>query len=375
MKKKILSIFGTRPEAIKMAPIVVKLSNDHSIEHRTCVTSQHREMLDQVLEIFAIKPDYDLDLMKQGQDLSDLTSQILISLKMVLEDYEPDMVLVHGDTSTTMAASLAAFYKQIPIAHVEAGLRTYNKYSPWPEEVNRCITSTLAQYHFAPTTVAENNLLKENIPQNSISVTGNSVIDALYMTLEKIKADASLSIELSEKYDWLNNYEKYVLITAHRRENMGIPIKNICDGIKEASYKYKDIAFVFPVHLNPNIRAPVFKTLSNCKNIYLLDPLNYLEFSYLMAGCYFVITDSGGVQEEAPSLGKPVLVLRDTTERPEALSAGTIRLIGTSRESITENIRDLVENSSNYQSMSSAINPYGDGYASDRIIKFLKQVL
>lgn len=375
MKKKILSIFGTRPEAIKMAPIVIKLSNDQSIEHRTCVTSQHREMLDQVLEFFAIKPYYDLDLMKQGQDLYDLTSQILLSLKTILEDYEPDMVLVHGDTSTTMAASLAAFYKQIPIAHVEAGLRTYNKYSPWPEEVNRCITSALAQYHFAPTTFAENNLLKENIPQNSISVTGNSVIDALFMTLAKIKADDSLSVNLSQKYHWLNNYEKYVLITAHRRENMGIPIKNICEGIKEAADKYTDIAFVFPVHLNPNIRAPVFETLSNSKNIYLVEPLNYLDFAYLMDSCYMVITDSGGVQEEAPSLGKPVLVLRDTTERPEALSAGTIRLIGTSADSIYENIIDLFENSSNYLSMSSAINPYGDGNATDRIISFLKQVL
>jgi len=379
--KKILTVFGTRPEAIKMAPLVKELEKEKVFESKVCVTAQHREMLDQVLEIFDIKPDYDLNIMKPNQDLYDITSNILLGIKKVLDDFKPDLVLVHGDTTTTFATTLASFYKKIAVGHIEAGLRTGNIYSPWPEEANRKLTGVLAKYHFAPTNTAKENLLKEGIKEENIIVTGNTVIDALFLALEKIKQDKNLEQEIINKinskisthYSLLTT--NYILITGHRRENFGEGFINICEAIKELAIKYPDFNFVYPVHLNPNVRKPVNEILSDLDNVFLIEPLDYLPFVYLMSKSYLILTDSGGIQEEAPSLGKPVLVMRDTTERPEALEAGTVKLVGTDKEKIIKEVSKLIEEKDEYDKMSTSINPYGDGIASKRIVEFLKETL
>lgn len=376
---KILIIFGTRPEAIKMAPLVKEFKKHNKFDTKICVTAQHREMLDQVLEIFDLKPDYDLNIMKQNQDLYDITSNILLQIKKVFDDFKPDFVFVHGDTTTTFASSLAAFYKQIKICHVEAGLRTYDIYNPFPEEANRVLTSKLTKFHFAPTNKAMQNLLKENIDKNSILITGNTVIDALFWVLSKIKSDLNLEKEIYEKIKhFLDDKidikkDKFVLVTAHRRENFGNGIENICHAIKTLAQNNKNIKFIYPVHLNPNIQEPVFKILSKISNIYLIKPLDYLEFSYLMSLSYLVLTDSGGVQEEAPSLGKPVLVLRNTTERPEAVEAGTVKLVGARIKEIVKTTQLLIDDKNEYGKMSKASNPYGDGKACEKIVKFIER--
>jgi len=377
--KKILFIFGTRPEAIKMAPLVKAFEKETSIDSKVCVTAQHREMLDQVLDLFEIRPDYDLNLMKAGQDLYDITSNVLLGLREVLNDFKPDLVLVHGDTTTTLAASLAAFYQKIKIGHVEAGLRTYNKYSPWPEEANRQITGVLADYHFVPTITAKDNLLKENKKEDTIFVTGNTVIDALFFILNKIKNDKKLEEKIIQdiqskipnpKFSILDS--KFILVTGHRRENFGQGFINICEALKKIVIRNPNIHIIYPVHLNPNVQKPVKNILSNVPNIYLIEPLRYEEFVYLMDKSYFVITDSGGVQEEAPSLGKPVLVTRNTTERPEAVKAGTVKLVGTDKEKIIKEVEVLLKNKEEYKRMSKAHNPYGDGKACNRIVKIIK---
>ena len=376
--KKVLLVFGTRPEAIKMAPLVKAFEKETSIISKVCVTAQHREMLDQVLELFDIKPDYDLNLMKPGQDLYDITSNVLLGLKDVLSDFKPDIVLVHGDTTTTSAASLSAFYQQIKVGHVEAGLRTHDIYSPFPEEVNRQITGVLASYHFAPTTTSQNNLLKENKDPKNIIVTGNTVIDALFLALEKIKNDKDLEAKIKNQI--LNlNYEikddkKIILVTGHRRENHGQGFINICEALKTIAINNPEIDIVYPVHLNPNVQKPVKEILSNISNVYLIEPLQYEQFIYLMDKSYFIITDSGGVQEEAPSLGKPVLVMRDTTERPEAVEAETVKLVGTHTQTIIKEAQALLDEESEYEKMSKAHNPYGDGKACERIVEFIKGV-
>lgn len=382
--KKIMLVFGTRPEAIKMAPLVKEFQK-HTDEFETivCVTGQHREMLDQVLKIFDIKPDYDLNIMKQGQDLYDVTSRVLIGLRDVLKEVRPDVVLVHGDTTTSTAAALAAFYQQIPVGHVEAGLRTHNIYSPWPEEMNRQITGRIATYHFAPTALSRENLLKENVADGDITITGNSVIDALYMVVDKIKNDEALDNELSKilkdaGYDVarLGNDKKMVLITGHRRENFGEGFIHMCRAIKDLNRKYPDVDFVYPMHLNPNVRKPIHtvfgEDLSNLGNMFFIEPLEYLSFVYLMEKSTIVLTDSGGIQEEAPGLGKPVLVMRDTTERPEALTAGTVKLVGTDYDKIVGEVSALLDDSEYYDKMSKAVNPYGDGLACERIVNVLK---
>ena len=378
--KRVLLVFGTRPEAIKMAPLVKRLGamNDEFLV-KVCVTAQHRQMLDQVLDIFDITPDYDLDIMKHKQDLYDITSNILLKMRDILMDFKPDIVLVHGDTTTTSATSLATFYQKIRVGHIEAGLRTGNIYSPWPEEANRQITGVLANYHFAPTDESANNLLKENKPKKSIFVTGNTVIDALYMVLDKIDQSLELkqriiqNIEKNSKFK-INN-SKFILVTGHRRENFGEGFLNICQALKALSLKNPDIDIVYPVHLNPNVQEPVFKILSDISNIHLIEPLEYESFLYIMSRAYFIITDSGGVQEEAPSLGKPVLVMRDTTERPEAVKAGTVKLVGTNKEIIIKEAQKLIDDKIEYNKMSKAHNPYGDGKASERIATILKDVL
>jgi len=374
--KKILIVFGTRPEAIKMAPLVKEFQkNTDNFETKVCVTAQHREMLDQVLEIFELTPDYDLNIMKPGQDLYDITSNVLQGMKKVLEDFKPDIVLVHGDTTTTFATSLATFYKQIKVGHVEAGLRTHNIYSPWPEEANRQITGVLANYHFAPTWVAKDNLLKEGKKEKNIIVTGNTVIDALFLALKKIKDNKSLEEKIINKLKTNLTFNiqnsKFILITGHRRENFGQGFINICNAIKELALEFKDFNFIYPVHLNPNVQEPVNKILRNLENVYLIEPLEYLEFVYLMSKSYLIITDSGGIQEEAPSLGKPVLVTRDTTERPEAVEAGTVKLVGTDKDMIIKEVRNLINNQKEYEKMSKAHNPYGEGKAAQKIIEFL----
>ena len=376
--KKILLVFGTRPEAIKMAPLVKAFEKETSIISKVCVTAQHREMLDQVLELFDIKPDYDLDLMKPGQDLYDITSNVLLGLKNVLSDFKPDVVLVHGDTTTTSSASLAAFYQQIKVGHVEAGLRTHDIYSPFPEEVNRQITGILASYHFAPTTTSRGNLLRENKDEKNIIVTGNTVIDALFLALEKIKNDKDLELKIKNQISNFN-YEikddkKIILVTGHRRENFGDGFINICEALKTIATNNPDIDIVYPVHLNPNVQKPVKEILSDTPNVYLIDPLQYENFIYMMNKSYFIITDSGGVQEEAPSLGKPVLVMRDTTERPEAVEAGTVKLVGTNKETIIQEAQKLIDDENEYSKMSKAHNPYGDGKACERIVKFIRGV-
>ena len=376
-------VFGTRPEAIKMAPLVKEFQkNQDNFKTIVCVTGQHREMLDQVLNIFGIKPDYDLNIMKQGQDLYDVTARVLVGMRDVLKEVQPDVVLVHGDTTTSTAAALAAFYQQIPVGHVEAGLRTHNIYSPWPEEMNRQITGRIATYHFAPTPLSEQNLLAENVKGENIHVTGNTVIDALYMVVEKIKNDKALDAELEvvlnkSGYDVnrLTGGRKLVLITGHRRENFGDGFIHMCTAIKDLTKKYPNVDFVYPMHLNPNVRKPIHEVfgedLSHLSNMFFIEPLEYLSFVYLMEKSTIVLTDSGGIQEEAPGLGKPVLVMRDTTERPEALEAGTVKLVGTNYDKIIGEVSALLNNQDYYEKMSKAVNPYGDGKACERIVRAL----
>jgi len=375
--KKVLLVFGTRPEAIKMAPLVKALEKETLIDSRVCVTAQHREMLDQVLEIFDIVPKYDLNLMKQGQDLYDITSKVLVGIRDVLVEFNPDIVLVHGDTTTTSASALASFYQKINIGHVEAGLRTGNMYSPWPEEANRQITGALANYHFAPTQTSKNNLLRENKDASTIIVTGNTVIDALHLALKKIEKNSTLKNEIIstiEREYILDESKKLILVTGHRRENFGQGFLNICEALKTIALSNKNVDIVYPVHLNPNVQKPVIDILSGVDNVYLIQPLQYEAFIYLMSRSYFIITDSGGVQEEAPSLGKPVLVMRDTTERPEAIEAGTVKLVGTDSQKIIQEAEILLNDKYEYDKMSKAHNPYGDGKACERIVKFIKEI-
>ena len=376
-------VFGTRPEAIKMAPLVLEFKKHKEIfDTVVCVTGQHREMLDQVLQIFNIEPDYDLNIMKQGQDLYDITSRVLLGMRDILQEVKPDVVLVHGDTTTSTAAALAAFYQQIPVGHVEAGLRTYNIYSPWPEEINRQLTGRIATYDFAPTPLSRENLLREHVDDSKIVVTGNTVIDALYWVVRKIKESDSLDAELSASllkagYDTsrLQGDRRLVLITGHRRENFGDGFIHMCSAIKDLTEKYPSVDFVYPMHLNPNVRKPIHQVfgdnLEHLGNMFFIEPLEYLSFVYLMEKSYLVLTDSGGIQEEAPGLGKPVLVMRDTTERPEAVTAGTVKLVGTDHQAIVSNVSELLDNAQTYQQMSKAVNPYGDGKACARIVHAL----
>jgi UDP-N-acetylglucosamine 2-epimerase (non-hydrolysing) len=383
MKKRLLLVFGTRPEAIKMAPLVHEFKRySDCFETVVCVTGQHREMLDQVLDLFQIVPDYDLNIMKPNQDLYDVTSKVLIGMRDVLKETKPDVVLVHGDTTTSMAAALAAFYQQIPVAHVEAGLRTGSIYSPWPEEMNRCITGRIATYNFAPTLCSKNNLLKENVAESSILVTGNTVIDALHWVVKKLESDLHLRDTVSQEllgmgYDVnrLGNGRRLVLITGHRRENFGEGFFNICHAINKLAETYPRVDFVYPMHLNPSVRKPVMEIIGNDRpNVFLIEPLQYLQFVYLMEKSYLVLTDSGGVQEEAPGLGKPVLVMRDTTERPEAVEAGTVMLVGADRQKIELGVASLLDDMAFYERMSQAINPYGDGKACMRIVQHIMQL-
>lgn len=367
---KILTVFGTRPEAIKMAPLVNQLRETPQIISKVCVTGQHREMLDQVLSLFEIEPDYDLNIMKESQTLQGITTSIIEKLTPVLEEFQPHYILVHGDTTTTFAASLAAFYQKIPVGHVEAGLRTQNIYSPWPEEANRCLTSMLTSLHFAPTETAKNNLIAENKKQEGIVVTGNTVIDALLIVTEKLK-DPILKTQMEEYFPFTKNDKKIILITAHRRENHGDGIKNIGLAILELAQKYTEFEFVLPLHLNPNVRRPLLEILSGIENVHLIEPQEYLPFVYLMSCSHIILSDSGGVQEEAPSLGKPVLVMRDTTERPEAVAAGTVKLVGSDTDTIVKEFSLLIDNPYLYKKMSMAKNPYGDGMASHRIVETL----
>ncbi|GKX53598.1 non-hydrolyzing UDP-N-acetylglucosamine 2-epimerase [Budvicia aquatica] len=369
---KVLTVFGTRPEAIKMAPLVHALAGDTYFESRVCVTAQHREMLDQVLKLFDIKPDYDLDIMRPGQGLTEITCRILEGLKPVLEDFKPDVVLVHGDTTTTLATSLAAFYQRIPVGHVEAGLRTGDIYSPWPEEGNRKLTGHLAMYHFSPTETSKQNLLTEAIPENRVFVTGNTVIDALFWVRNRIKNDSSLRNEMEQRYPFLQQKKKVILVTGHRRESFGDGFERICGALADIARTHPEVQVVYPVHLNPNVREPVKRILSDIDNVILIDPQDYLPFVYLMDHSYLILTDSGGIQEEAPSLGKPVLVMRKTTERPEALAAGTVRLVGTDIALIMEEVSRLLTDENEYHLMSRAHNPYGDGKACQRILDALK---
>lgn len=384
--KRILLVFGTRPEAIKMAPLVREFQQYPDKYHTfVCVTGQHREMLDQVLKIFDIHPDYDLNIMKQGQDLYDVTTRVLLGMRDVLKSIEPNAVLVHGDTTTSTATALAAFYQQIPVAHVEAGLRTHNIYSPWPEEMNRQITGRIATFHFAPTPLSKQNLLTENIRPEQITVTGNTVIDALYMVVNKIKSDKVLDAELKTNLlcsgynvNRLSGGKKMVLITGHRRENFGDGFLSICKAIQTLTRKYPDVDFVYPMHMNPNVRQPIHKIfgddLSQFDNMYFIDPLEYLSFVYLMEKATIVLTDSGGIQEEAPGLGKPVLVMRNTTERPEALEAGTVKLVGTDYGKIITEVSSLLDDAVYYNRMSKAVNPYGDGKACKRIVSAFNEI-
>lgn len=374
---KVLTVFGTRPEAIKMAMLVRGLQKAEGIEAKLCVTAQHRSMLDQVLELFELTPDYDLDVMTKQQDLYDITSRILLGMRDVLGEFKPDVVLVHGDTSTTFATSLACYYSKIKVGHVEAGLRTGNIYSPWPEEANRKLTGALTHFHFAPTETARQNLLAENMADSSIWVTGNTVIDALLAVNQRFHDDAQLTSEvqtLFQEEHGLALARDYVLITGHRRENFGGGFENICSAIKALAQRYPNVDFIYPVHLNPNVREPVNRILKGSDNVHLIEPLSYLPFVYLMSHSKIILTDSGGIQEEAPSLGKPVLVMRDTTERPEAVAAGTVRLVGTDSDEIVAQVVRLLEDDAAYQAMSNAHNPYGDGASSARIIAALQAV-
>ena len=385
--KKILLVFGTRPEAIKMCPLVKELKKYPKVfETIVCVTGQHREMLDQVLQIFDVQPDYDLDVMKHGQDLYDVTSKVLMGMKSVLNEVRPDLVLVHGDTTTSMVAALSAFYQHIPVGHVEAGLRTNNIYSPWPEEINRQITGRIATFNFAPTQLSHDNLLSENVPDKYVFITGNTVIDALHLVVDKIKGNQEMLSNIHDSlvrsgYDTkrLDNGKRLILITGHRRENFGDGFISMCNAIKELTQKYKEVDFVYPMHLNPNVRKPIHEVfgddLSHLGNLFCIAPVEYLSFVFLMEKSYLVLTDSGGIQEEAPGLGKPVLVMRETTERPEAVEAGTVRLVGTDYLKIINEASLLLENPLYYNKMSQAINPYGDGHACERIVNVLKEIL
>jgi UDP-N-acetylglucosamine 2-epimerase (non-hydrolysing) len=397
-RKKVLIVFGTRPEAIKMAPLVKEFQkHPESFQTIVCVTGQHRQMLDQVLELFSIRPDYDLDIMQTGQDLYDVTTRVLTGMRVVLAEATPDYVLVHGDTTTSTAAALAAFYQQVPVAHVEAGLRTFNNYSPWPEEMNRQITGRIASLHFAPTVLSRENLLKENVPDERILVTGNTVIDALNWVVERIHLTEDIEQDVLSVLESFGLPEglvrswnvdsgcgdtsglagrRLVLITGHRRENFGEGFMGICNAIADLSVQYPDVDFVYPMHLNPNVRKPIREVFGDGKasgNVFFIEPLEYLPFVYLMNRSYLVLTDSGGIQEEAPGLGKPVLVMRDTTERPEALAAGTVRLVGTDRQVIADDVRWLLEDREHYTAMSRANNPYGDGLACERIVRSLRE--
>lgn len=370
-KKRVLTVFGTRPEAIKMAPLVHVLASDERFEAKVCVTAQHREMLDQVLDLFEIEPDFDLNLMKAGQTLNDVTARILLEIKPVLEEFKPDVVLVHGDTATTFATSLAAYYEQIPVGHVEAGLRTGNIYSPWPEEANRKLTGALTRYHFAPTETSKLNLIQENYDPSNISVTGNTVIDALLMVKEKIDTDEDLNATLSAQFPFLDDNKKLILVTGHRRESFGDGFERICKALAVTAKSHPESQILYPMHLNPNVREPVNRILSGIENVHLIEPQQYLPFIYLMTRAHVILTDSGGIQEEAPSLGKPVLVMRDTTERPEAVAAGTVKLVGTNINKITESINLLLTDDDLYTEMSKANNPYGDGSSSKMICDIL----
>lgn len=371
--KKILLVFGTRPEAIKMAPLVKEFQKYPTLfETKVCVTAQHRQMLDQVLEVFNIVPNYDLDVMAPNQDLFDITSKVLLGMRNILDEFAPDVVFVHGDTTTSLAVAIAAFYKRIKVAHVEAGLRTYNLQSPWPEEMNRQLTDRISDYYFTPTTGSEQNLQKEKVPQDKIYVTGNTVIDALLMAVNIISEDKLIENQIIKTINdkgYVFRSKKVILVTGHRRENFGDGFLNICKAIKNVATSYPDVDIVYPVHLNPNVQKPVFELLSELDNVFLISPLDYLPFVYMMQHSHLILTDSGGVQEEAPSLGKPVLVMRDTTERPEAVTAGTVKLVGTNAQVIEENIHLLLENEHLYKEMSIANNPYGDGASCDRIVK------
>lgn len=368
---KVLLIFGTRPEAVKMATLALKFKADTRFDLKICVTGQHREMLDQVLNLFGISPDFDLNIMQPGQDLTDITSKILQELKKVFQVYKPDMILVHGDTSSTLAASLAAYYHAIPVSHVEAGLRTGNLYSPWPEEANRKITAVLSTLHFAPTITSMANLIAEGYSEDSIKVTGNTVIDSLLFINSKIEEDENLENEILFSLPFYRADKPVVLITGHRRESFGDGFERICEAISLAAKKHSDYDFIYPVHLNPNVSEPVNRILAGIENVHLVAPLGYLPFVYLMSKSYLILTDSGGVQEEAPSLGKPVLVMRDTTERPEAVESGTVKLVGTDVDKITQSIDELIFNQDTYKKMSQASNPYGDGKACERILEEL----
>ena len=372
--KKVLTVFGTRPEAIKMAPLVQALADEEGICAKVCVTAQHRQMLDQVLDLFEIVPDYDLDLMREGQSLGDLTSGILQSIGTVYDDWQPDAVLVHGDTTTTLAASLAAFYRYIPVGHVEAGLRTGNVWSPWPEELNRRVTDAVSSWLFAPTEQAKHNLFSEGAPASQVMLTGNTVIDALVQVKRKLDNDTELADTIAARYPYLDASRRLILITGHRRESFGDPFKHFCEALRQIALRYDDVQLVYPVHLNPNVRAPVNAVLSDQPNVHLIEPQDYLPFVYLMSKAYLIITDSGGIQEEAPALGKPVLVTRETTERPEAVRAGVARLVGTHTERIVSEVRQLLDDRSQYAAMAHANNPYGDGHASERIVDALTSV-
>ncbi|WP_395763612.1 non-hydrolyzing UDP-N-acetylglucosamine 2-epimerase [Stutzerimonas balearica] len=374
MTVKTLCVFGTRPEAIKMAPLALALNADSRFDAKVCVTGQHRQMLDQVLDLFDLIPDFDLNIMKPGQDLSDITSAILKGMRQVFSDFKPDVMLVHGDTATTFASTLAAYYHQIPVAHVEAGLRTGNMYSPWPEEGNRKLTGALATLHFAPTETSRQNLLREGIT-DGVEVTGNTVIDALLQVVAKLQKDVTLQQALGRQFDFIRPNSRLVLVTGHRRESFGGGFERICQALAEAAKAFPDIDIVYPVHLNPNVSEPVNRLLAGIDNIHLIEPLDYLPFVYLMNRAYLILTDSGGIQEEAPSLGKPVLVMRDTTERPEAVAAGTVKLVGTDVAAITSGLRTLLTDERTYQSMAYAHNPYGDGKACLRIIDTLNSVI
>ena len=368
---RVLIVFGTRPEAIKMSPLVHALAGDKRFDSKLCVTAQHREMLDQVLDMFEIKPDFDLDIMSPGQTLSDVTSRILNGMEDVLENFKPDVLLVHGDTATTFAAALAAYYQQIPVGHVEAGLRTGNLYSPWPEEANRKLTGAITRYHFAPTETARINLRAESVPDEHITVTGNTVIDALFWVLDKIDQDSRIASQLASLYPFLDQDRKLILVTGHRRESFGGGFERICEALRSIAIEYPNCQVLYPVHLNPNVQQPVKRLLQDIDNIYLIEPQDYLPFVYLMTRAHIILTDSGGIQEEAPSLGKPVLVMRDTTERPEAVDAGTVKLVGTDVDKITSEVKQLMDNEECYRRMSEAHNPYGDGNACQRILSAL----
>ncbi len=370
-KKKILTVFGTRPEAIKMAPLVHMLNADDRFDAKCCVTAQHREMLDQVLDLFEIVPDYDLNLMKTGQTLNDVSARILLELKPVLQEFKPDVVLVHGDTATTFSAALAAYYEKIAVGHIEAGLRTGNIHSPWPEEGNRRLTGVLAKYHFAPTETSKQNLLNENISPVNISITGNTVIDALLMMKIKIESDQALNTTLANQFPFLDEKRKLILVTGHRRESFGAGFERICEALAQTAKTHPDTQILYPMHLNPNVREPVNRILAGISNVYLIEPQQYLPFIYLMSLAYIILTDSGGIQEEAPSLGKPVLVMRETTERPEAVEAGTVKLVGTNVDTIISNLNTLLTDELAYEEMSFAHNPYGDGEACGRILNEL----